>query len=98
QAEEPWMAQAPVARPLGEADLGDELGLDPRRAAYAGDLVVAGERAAVARKRAHLRAELLEHLAVEPGPDLARVDQVAVAVVAEEQRAELLARAARCGE
>ena len=45
QAEEARVAQAAGARPFGEAELADELGLDPRRVAVAGRV---GERRVVA--------------------------------------------------
>src|SRR4051794_41978181 len=51
QAEEARMAQAPGAGPLGEADLGDELGLDPGHVALA-DRAGVGERRVVAAPRA----------------------------------------------
>src|SRR4051794_28284690 len=92
------MPQAPVRGPLGEADLRDQLRLDPGCPAHAWDLVVARERARGPLAAAHLGAELVQHPPVEAGADLARIDQVAVAVVAQQQCAELLARPARRGE
>src|SRR4051794_9983257 len=97
QAEEARMAQAPRARPLGERDLGDELGLHPRDPALA-DRRGVGERRVVAGERAHPRAQVAQGLAVEAGADLAGVAQRAAVVVAEQQRAELGARALRSGE
>src|SRR3954452_9473321 len=98
QTEETRVPQPAVAGPLGEAHLRHQLRLDPGRAAHAGDLVVAREWSRVALQLAHPLAQLAQRLAVESGAHLARVDEVAVTVVAEQQRAELLARAARRGE
>src|SRR5581483_8902519 len=55
------------------------------------------ERRVAQPELSHRRAELMEHVRVEPGPDLARILEPAVAVVAQEQRAELDTRAARFG-
>src|SRR3954470_9016162 len=85
QPEEARVAQATVGGPLGEADLRHELRLDPGGAAHAGDLVVARERARGPLAASHLGTELAQHRAVEAGADLAGVDQLAVAVVAEQQ-------------
>src|SRR3954447_5104233 len=96
--EEARVAKAPVGGPLGEADLRHQLRLHPGRATHAGNLVVAREGPRRPLALAHLGADLVQRRAVEPGADLSGVDQLAVAVVAEQERTELLARAARCGE
>src|SRR5262249_60747275 len=90
------VAQRAVARPLAEADLGDELRLDPRRAARG--RVAGAEGRVLACELGHLRAKRLQLALVEAGADLARVAQGLVLVVADEQRAELLAAALRRGE
>ena len=87
------MAQAAVARPLAEADLRDQLGLDPGHVALA-DLV--RERGVVARERREPRREVAQGRLREAGPDLARVAQPPVLEVAEQQRAEV-GPAARAG-
>src|SRR4051812_49738229 len=97
QARETRVAQPPGAGPLGEADLGDELGLDPRHVALP-DRAGVGERRVVAAQRAQAGAEVAQRLAVEAGTDLAGVAQGAVVVVAEQERAQLGPRAARRGE
>src|SRR5690349_5074436 len=86
------MAQPPVAGPLAEADLRDQLRLRPRDVLLA-DLV--GERRAVAMERLELLREVAQRRAREPGPDLARIAQLARVVVAQQQRAELDPRAGR---
>src|SRR3954454_22093509 len=86
------MAQAPVAGPLAEADLGDELGLDPGdRSLF--DLV--GERRCVAPQRLEALLQILERRAREAGADLAGVAQALARVVADEERAEDRAAALR---
>src|SRR3954447_24980773 len=97
QAEEARVAQAPGAGPLGEADLGDELRLDPGHVALA-DRAGVGERRVVPAQRAQPGAEVAQGVAVEAGADLAGVAQRAVVVVAEQERAELGPRPARRGE
>src|SRR6202020_3221707 len=95
---EPGVAQPPVCGPFAEADLGDELGLGPVHPALAGQ-VSALERAAVLLYRAQLGVQQVQGLLVEPGPHLARVDQVPVTVVvAEQQGAEAGAGALRVGD
>ena len=96
EAEEAGVAQSAVARPLGEADLGDELRLDPCHVAFL-DRLWCGERRVGSRAVSQPRAQVVEGVGVEPGPDLAGVLEPAVAVVAEQQRAELDARASRLG-
>src|SRR5215211_6847378 len=87
------MAEAAVARPLGEGDLRDQLGLDP--VGVARDRMDVGERAVLALELAQPSAEAVERRAVEAGADLARVAQRAVLVVPDQQRAEVGAGALR---
>ena len=61
------MAQAAGARPLGEAELADELGLDPGRVAVARRV---GERRVVAAQGAQALAEIAQRRAVKPVPTL----------------------------
>ena len=87
QAQEARVAQAAVAGPFGEAELGDELRLDPGDVAEARRVV---ERGVVARAAARsCDASSRSVVAVEAGADLAGVVQAAVVVDADEQRAEL---------
>ena len=95
QAEEARVAQTAVAGPLGEPDLGDELRLDPGHAALADRCRVRERRRPVRASSRSSLAEVAQRVVVEPGPDLARVPQAAVVVVAEQQRPELDPRAAR---
>src|SRR5580704_5386214 len=97
QTEEAGVAQATVASPLGEPDLGHELRLDPGHVPLF-DRRWFGERRVGAPERPELGAEVVQRLGVEPGPDLARVLELFVPVVAEQERAELDARAPRLGE
>src|SRR3954454_3875367 len=95
----PWGAtgaRAPAARPFGEGHLGHELRARP--ACVARDGADVHEGRLVLLDGAHELAEPLELAAGEAGAHLAGVAQLAVLVVADEQRAELRARAARRGE
>ncbi len=94
QAEEPRMAEAIVARPLGEADLGDELGGNPGHIAFT-DRSGIVERGAVGAQLAHSPGELMERQLVESGPDLPRVPQAVAIEVPDEQRAKFEPRAPR---
>src|SRR5207249_1843619 len=85
-----------LARPLGEGDLGHELGPYPARPLR--DRMDVGEGRLRGLEAAHPRAELEQRLAVEPGAHLPRVAQVAVLVVTDQQRAEPDARATGRGE
>src|SRR5262245_10075706 len=89
------MAQPAVPGPFGEADLSDELRLHPRHGALA-DRVA--ERRVVAAPVTQLLAQGTQQRAVEAGADLAGVAQLAVVVVAHEQRAELDPGALGLGE
>src|SRR5687768_11409127 len=89
------MAQPAVAGPLAEADLRDQLGVDPVGSAR--DRVDVGERRVVALEPAQALAELPQRGVVEPGSDLAGVAQLAALVVPDQQRAEVRARALRRG-
>ena len=94
QAEEPRMAEAIVARPLGEADLGDELGGNPGHIAFP-DRSGIVERGAVGAQLAHPPGELMERQLVESRPDLPRVPQAVAIEVPDEQRAKFEPRAPR---
>ena len=94
QAEEPRMAEAIVARPLGEADLGDELWGNPGHIAFT-DRSGIVERGAVGAQLAHSPGELMERQLVESGPDLPRVPQAVAIEVPDEQRAKFEPRAPR---
>ena len=94
QAEEPRMAEAIVPRPLGEADLGDELGGNPGHIAFT-DRSGIVERGTVGAQLAHSPGELMERQLVESGPDLPRVPQAVAIEVPDEQRAKFEPRAAR---
>ena len=72
QALEARMAQAAGAGPLGEADLADELRLDPGRVAEARRV---DERGVLAAQRLEPLGQVAQGRAVEAGPDLARVAQ-----------------------
>src|SRR5215217_4475543 len=90
------MAEAPVARPLGEADLAHELRSCPARTGR--DRLERLERRLRLLELAQPRAELPQRRVVEARADPARVAEHAVLVVAHEQRAELRARPLRAGE
>ena len=90
------MAQTAVGSPFHEGDLRDELGLDPCRGAR--DALFGLERGRVAHERREPLGELAQRRAGEAGPDLAGVAQAVAVEVADEQRAEVGARAARRGE
>ena len=94
QAEEPRMAEAIVARPLGEADLGDELRGHPGHIAFT-DRTGVVEWGAVGAQLAHSPGELMERQLVESGPDLPRVPQAVAVEVPDEQRAKFEPRAPR---
>src|SRR5215218_15658 len=87
------MAEAPVARPLGEADLAHELRSCPARAGR--DRLERLERRLRLLELAQPRAQLPQRRVVEARADPARVAEHAVAVVAHEQRSELRARSLR---
>src|SRR4051794_12567568 len=83
------MAQATVARPLTKANLADQCGLDPVRAArvFAWDCV--GKGRILALQGFQILAELAERLLREPGADVSGVQQLALLVrYAEKQRAD----------
>src|SRR2546426_12225526 len=84
------MAEPAVAGLLHEADLGDELRLEPRRVAQARRVDEGGGRPTKPRKAL---GQIGERLAREAGAHLARVAQLAVVEGADEQRAEVRARA-----
>src|SRR6267378_2200167 len=84
------MAELAVAGLLHECDLGDERRLEPGRVAHARRVDEGRRRAAEPLEP--LR-ELGQRLAAEAGAHLARVAQLAVVEGADEQRAEVRARA-----
>src|SRR5918999_6422281 len=80
------MAQFVFVRPLGEADLGDELWLHAVRAATR--QLITGE---CARRRFQLRklpAQAPQRLSIESRADFARIYQRSAIVIAHEQRSE----------
>src|SRR5206468_6404125 len=83
-------AQPAVVRPFGELHLADELRLDPHDVALAhlGHLRDLFERRTRSLQRPELVEQLLDLLAVEAGADVARVDELAAAVIAEDEGAE----------
>src|SRR2546423_3970472 len=90
QAEEGGMTQLAVARLFHEPDLGDERRLEPRRIPHARR--VGNRRRGATKPREALR-EIGGRLAGEAGAHLARIAQPAVVEGADEQRAEVRARA-----
>src|SRR4051795_11319230 len=95
QPMEARVAQHAVAGPLGEPDLCDQLRAYPMHVSLA-------HRVALERRTVHftvgeLRTECPQHRVAEPGADLARVDEDAAVVVAEQQRTEPGAAALRLG-
>jgi len=94
QPEEPGMPQAVVARPLGEADLCDELRRHPGHIAFTdGPGIV--ERGVLGVQLAHPPGEVMERRLVESGPDLARIPQAVAVEVPDQQRAIFESRAPR---
>src|SRR6478735_2599635 len=67
QAEEARVAQTAGGRPLGEAELGHELRLDPRGVAVARCV---GERGVLAVQRTQPLAQVAQRGAIEAGADL----------------------------
>src|SRR5262245_41861532 len=96
QPEEGRVAQAAVAGPFHERDLGDELGLDPRGGL--GDALLGLERRGLADQRGEAAGEVVQRRAREARPDLARVAQLVALEVTDEQGAEIGAGALRRGE
>src|SRR6185295_10282851 len=95
QSEVDGMTQPGVRRPLGELDLRDQLGTDPVRALVG--LRPLLERALLRLERLQELHHLCQLLLVEAGAGVAGIDQVGAFVDAEQQRAEVRARAARLG-
>src|SRR5918992_1792325 len=80
---------------LGEGDFADQHRPQPLHAFFARRILERGIRALV---RSEFFRELAEHLVIEAGAHLARIDQLSRALVdAEQQRAEAVARTARRG-
>src|SRR5262245_10260992 len=91
------MPQLAVSGPLDEGDLHDDLRTHPVRP-------LAWQAGAFRKRRrgnlggAQLRPKVFQHLRVQPRPDLASEDEVAVLKVSNQQRAEPDARTTRIGE
>src|SRR5207244_12396684 len=96
QAQEARVAESPVAGPLAEPHLHDQLGLDPCH--VPATQVGLDEGRPFAPQRPQAAREVAERLTVETRADLARVAQPPVLEVPDEQRAEIHARALRCRE
>src|SRR3989442_1847407 len=90
QAEKGGMAELAVTGLLHESDLGDEPRLEPGRVTHARRV---DERRRRATKRRKALREIGQRLAREAGAHLARVAQLAVVEGADQQRAEVRARA-----
>src|SRR5947209_19253552 len=90
QAEKGGMAELAVTGLLHESDLGDEPRLEPGRVTHARRV---DERRRRATKRRKALREIGQRLAGEAGAHLARVAQPAVVEGADQQRAEVRARA-----
>ncbi len=90
------MAQTAVRGPFHERDLCHELGLDPGCGAR--NALLGLERGRFAHERGEPLGELAQRRAGKAGPDLAGVAQSVGLEVADEQSAEVGARAARRGE
>src|ERR1041384_8678716 len=95
EAEIHRMPQLPVAGPRGELDLRDELGPRPVRPLFR--LRLRGERTLFRFERLEELHHARELLLVEAGARVTRVDERAVLVHAEQQRAEVRARVPRLG-
>src|ERR1051326_1089336 len=94
--EESRMPKLAIARPLGERDLGHEVGLHPVHVLAL--RTSAGERRAIALSSLEPVAEVSEGARIEAGADLAGVDEHTVVMIADEERAKPLARAGRVRE
>src|SRR6185312_6839317 len=97
QTFEARMPQPSIARPLGEGDLRHELGLEPHRilALDRRDLL---ERRSRPFERLELAAETIEIGGVEPGADLAGINELAALEGPEQQRREWFALDLRAAE
>src|SRR5439155_20869142 len=93
QSQEGRVADATVCGPLGEPHLADELRLDPPVAAAPGCADV--ERRGRARERCEPFRDARERRFVEPRADLRDIDEPAVRIEPEVERAEVRARALR---
>src|SRR5690606_35590199 len=89
QALEGGVAHLAIPGEAGELDLGDQLGPGPVDVGLLAGRAGAGERAFVRLQRDELGQHGLDLVGAEAGPDPANVDEVAVLVGADEQRAEL---------
>src|SRR5262252_7692145 len=95
ETEEGRMAHPSIFRPLAEAYLGDQLRLDPVRAADARGRRSEGTRLTL--ERAQAARELPQRFFRESRPDLPCVDQPAILMDAGEQRPQPHARTLRIG-
>ena len=104
QRDEDRMAHVALGRPLAKRHLGDELGPDPALAAGAAPRPAAGrdrvdrERRRLRLERDQARVQVARGARVPAGADVAGVGQHALLVRAEEQAADLAARAVAVGE
>src|SRR4051794_28833322 len=96
QAEVARVAQPPVPRPLAECELPDQAWLDPMGSLR--DRMDVDEWGVRSLQLPHPLAEVGERPLVETGADLAGVAELAVLVVADEERPEVGALAMRRGE
>src|SRR5918998_3910444 len=92
-AEEGGMAQTAVGGPFHERDLCHQLGLDPRRGAW--NALLGLKRGRLAHERGEALRQLAQRRAGEARPHLAGVAKAVAVEVADEQRTEVGARAAR---
>src|SRR5690606_8385582 len=98
QAAEGSMADDAVGRPGPELDLGDQLRPDEDHLACLVGRELPGKWALRLLQLLQLPEQALGHLLAEAGSDAPRRNQLAALVVAEQQRADLLAGDRRGGE
>jgi hypothetical protein len=98
------LSQEPVVRPGQIGDLPDELRLDPmgagqneRRAEARLPRWRGAQRRVRTRRGLKTAAQVRKHLVGHSCSDPARIDQLAVVIVAEQERAQMRARAFRVG-
>ena len=96
ETEEPGVAELPLVGPLGEAELADER--RPHPVGPLGRAAGPGERRPGDDQLVEAAPQGRQGLLVVAGPDLAGVDELAVAVVTDEQCAETGPAAGRIGE
>src|SRR5690349_3766632 len=96
-AEQPRMTKLPMAGPLNESDLDDDLGADPMRAETR-QADGFGEGRLRYFERVELLAKLTQQLRVEAGADPARENEIIAVVIADQQGAEADALSLWIGE